>query len=56
MIIAGVPVAYRRGPLAIAFGPPQRRAAGESPRAFTDRVQAVSYALTRRAEEALARA
>ena len=52
-VIAGIPVAYRRGPLAIAFGAPLRRAEGESPRAFAARLQDASYALTRQAEAAL---
>jgi 1-acyl-sn-glycerol-3-phosphate acyltransferase len=52
-VIAGVPVAYRRGPLAIGFGPPLRRAPDETPRAFTERLQATSYALTRRCEAAV---
>ena len=54
-VIAGVPVAYQRGPLAIAFGPPLRRAPGETPHAFTERLQAASYALTRRCEAAVER-
>ena len=44
---------YKRGPLAIAFGAPLRRAEGESPRAFAARLQDASYALTRQAEAAL---
>jgi 1-acyl-sn-glycerol-3-phosphate acyltransferase len=53
LVIAGVPVAIRRGPLAIAFGPPLKPEPGETPQAFTARLQEASYALTRRAEEAL---
>ncbi len=52
-VIAGIPVVYKRGPLAIAFGAPLRRAEGESPRAFAARLQEASYALTRQAETAL---
>jgi 1-acyl-sn-glycerol-3-phosphate acyltransferase len=52
-VIAGVPVALTRGPLAIAFGAPLTVQPGESPQAFAARLQEVSYALTRRAEEAL---
>lgn len=51
--IAGVPVSLKRGPLAIAFGPPLRIGSDESPQAFAARLQAISYALTRQAEEAL---
>jgi long-chain acyl-CoA synthetase len=51
--IAGVPLALRRGPLAIAFGPPLQLGPDESPQAFTTRLQAISYALTRQAEQAL---
>ena len=54
-VIAGVPVKFTRGPLAIAFGPPLTRAPDEPPRAFAARLQEASYALARQAEEALAR-
>jgi len=52
-VIAGIPVAITRGPLAIAFGPPLRRGPEETPRAFAARLQESSYALTREAERAL---
>jgi 1-acyl-sn-glycerol-3-phosphate acyltransferase len=52
-VIAGIPVLLRRGPLAIAFGPPLTREPNESPQAFTARLQEVCYALTRQAEGAL---
>ena len=54
-VIAGVPVKFTRGPLAIAFGPPLTRAPDEPPRAFAARLQEASYALARQAEGALAR-
>ncbi len=53
-VLGGVPVSITRGPLAIAFGEPLRLEPGETPGAFTQRVQAASFALTRRAEAALA--
>lgn len=52
--IAGIPVKINRGPLAIAFAPPLRLGADESPRAFAERLQAVCYALSRQAEAAIA--
>jgi 1-acyl-sn-glycerol-3-phosphate acyltransferase len=52
-VVAGIPVSFARGPLAIAFGAPLRRAPGETARAFTVRLQAASYALTREAERAV---
>jgi len=51
--IAGIPVSIRRGPLACAFGAPLLPEPGETPRALAARVQAASYALTRRAEAAI---
>jgi 1-acyl-sn-glycerol-3-phosphate acyltransferase len=54
-VVAGIPVSLRRGPLAIAFGPPLTLAPGETPHAFAARLQAVCYALTRQAEQALAK-
>jgi 1-acyl-sn-glycerol-3-phosphate acyltransferase len=53
-VISGIPIWLRRRPLAIAFGPPLRLAPGEAPQAFTARLQAASYTLTRQAEQALA--
>jgi 1-acyl-sn-glycerol-3-phosphate acyltransferase len=54
-VIAGIPISYKRGPLAIAFGAPIRRGADELAEEFTERLQAESYRLTRLAEEALPR-
>lgn len=53
-VSAGIPVSVRRGPLAIAFGQPLTPGAEESAEAFTARLQAACYTLTRRAEQALA--
>jgi len=52
-VVAGIPVSLRRGPVAIAFGPPLTLAADEEPHIFAARLQTVCYALTRRAEQAL---
>lgn len=52
-VIAGIPVSIRRGPLAIAFGPPVKLEPGETPQAFTARLQGICYGLTREAEAAL---
>jgi 1-acyl-sn-glycerol-3-phosphate acyltransferase len=54
-LLAGVPVSITRGPLAIAFGPALTWDPHESPEGFTLRLQEQCYALTRRAEAALAR-
>jgi long-chain acyl-CoA synthetase len=54
-LIAGVPVAIRRGPVAIAFGPPLTLQPDELPQEFAGRLQQVSFALTRQAEQALER-
>lgn len=53
LIIAGVPVSIRRGPLAIAFGAPMSLGPGEEPQAFAARLQEASFALARQAEKAL---
>ncbi|HEX3244524.1 MAG TPA: AMP-binding protein [Chloroflexota bacterium] len=53
LVIAGIPVSIRRGPLAIAFGEPARMSGGESPGAFAARLQDICYALTREAEAAI---
>jgi 1-acyl-sn-glycerol-3-phosphate acyltransferase len=53
-VIAGVPVRFRRGPLAIAFGCPLVFGPDEEPAAFASRLQATCYDLTRAAEQALA--
>jgi long-chain acyl-CoA synthetase len=52
-VIGGIPVSLTRGPLAIAFGGPLRFEPGEEPSAFTKRLQAACFALTRAAEAAL---
>ncbi len=52
-VFAGVPVSIKRGPLAIVFGKPMALEPGESAQAFTDRLQAECFALTRQAEDAL---
>ena len=49
-VVAGIPVALRRRPLAIAFGAPLRREPGESPAAFTERLERVCYDLAPRAQ------
>ena len=51
--IAGIPVKLRKGPLAIAFGHWLAPEPGETPVAFTRRVQDACFALTRQAESAL---
>jgi 1-acyl-sn-glycerol-3-phosphate acyltransferase len=53
--VAGIPLALRRRPLAIAFGAPLRPADGEAPQAFAARVERASYALAADAAAALAR-
>jgi 1-acyl-sn-glycerol-3-phosphate acyltransferase len=52
-VIAGVPVAFTRGPLAIAFGPPLQPGPEEEPAGFAARLEEVCYALTRQAEDAI---
>lgn len=53
VLVAGIPVSLRRGPLAIAFGAPLTASPGEDPMAFAARLQTVCYALTRDAERNL---
>jgi long-chain acyl-CoA synthetase len=53
-VIAGIPVSVKRVPLAIAYGEPMAIGPEEDAQAFTVRLQAASYALTRQAEAALA--
>ena len=53
-LIAGVPVSLRRTPLAIAFGPPQRRAPDESQQQFVERLEKLAYALAAEADAARA--
>jgi 1-acyl-sn-glycerol-3-phosphate acyltransferase/acyl carrier protein len=52
-VVAGVPVAWRRGPLAIAFGEPMGLGHDEAPAAFVSRLESASLAQTRQAEAAL---
>ncbi len=52
LVVGGVPVSLRRTVLAIAFGPPQRRAHDESPQAFVERLEKLSYALAAQADAA----
>jgi 1-acyl-sn-glycerol-3-phosphate acyltransferase len=56
LVIAKIPVAIRRGPLAIAFGAPLTPHPDEPPPVFTARLQAACFALAREAEAALAKA
>ena len=51
--IANIPVAVRRGPVALAFGAPLTPQPGETPQEFTARLQEASFALSRQAEQAL---
>ena len=53
-VIAGVPVTFKRGPLAIAFGEPLVVGPDEDPADFATRLEATCYGLTRAAERALA--
>lgn len=55
-LIAGIPISAKRRPLAIAFGAPVKMNPDEDPHAFAARLQALCYTLTRRAEQALAKA
>jgi long-chain acyl-CoA synthetase len=52
--IAGIPISLKRSPMAIAFGAPVTIGPGETPQAFSTRLQRLCYALTCQAEEALA--
>jgi long-chain acyl-CoA synthetase len=51
-VVAGVPVAIKRTPLAIAFGPPQRQEPNETAQAFTERLERLSFDLAAQAEAA----
>ncbi len=51
-VIAGVPLALKRTTLAIAFGPPQKPAEGESAQQFTERLERLSFGLAADAEAA----
>jgi 1-acyl-sn-glycerol-3-phosphate acyltransferase len=53
-VVAGIPLTMRRGPLAIAFGPPLRPGPDEDPRAFAARLEVTCFVLSRRAEDAIA--
>jgi 1-acyl-sn-glycerol-3-phosphate acyltransferase len=52
-VVAGIPVAFKRGPLAIAFGAPLFVGVDEQPSAFAARLEATCYELTRAAEQIL---
>jgi long-chain acyl-CoA synthetase len=52
-MVGDTPILIRKGPLAIAFGAPLRLEPGESPVAFTQRLQDASFALSRAAEASL---
>jgi long-chain acyl-CoA synthetase len=52
-VIGGVPVAIKRTPLAIAFGPPQHAKSDETPQQFTERLEGISYTLAARADAEL---
>jgi long-chain acyl-CoA synthetase len=52
--VGDTPILIRKGELAIAFGAPLTLEPGESPPAFTRRLQDICFALTRQAEAALA--
>ena len=52
-VVAGIPVALKRGPMAVAFGAPLTVRPGETPAAFALRLQEAAFALSRRAEAAL---
>lgn len=56
LVIAGIPVTAKRGPLAIAFGAAVTIAEGENDQQFTERLEKVCFTLTRQAEAALATA
>ncbi|HWE61680.1 MAG TPA: hypothetical protein VHB98_08215, partial [Chloroflexota bacterium] len=51
--LAGIPVAIKRHPAAIAFGPPVAPGQGESAAAFAARLRDTCFALARQAEGAL---
>ena len=51
--VGDTPILIRKGQLAIAFGPPLKLEPGESPVAFTQRLQETCFALARQAESAL---
>jgi long-chain acyl-CoA synthetase len=53
-VIAGIPVAVNRRPVAIAFGAPMAPEPGESPAAFAARLRDVCFALSWQAEASLA--
>jgi hypothetical protein len=51
--VGDTPIRIQKGELAIAFGTPLTRAPGESPAAFTQRIQDICFGLTRDAEATL---
>jgi long-chain acyl-CoA synthetase len=54
LMIGDIPVVLRKGPVAIAFGPPLDMQPHETPSDFAGRLQGVCFELTRAAEAALA--
>jgi 1-acyl-sn-glycerol-3-phosphate acyltransferase len=54
VVIGGIPVKITPGPAAVVFGAPVRRGRDESAQGFTDRLQALCFALTDRADALLA--
>ena len=52
-MVGDTPILIRKGALAIAFGPPLTLQPGESPPAFTRRLQEVCFALAETARAAL---
>ncbi|MFN8636003.1 MAG: AMP-binding protein [Chloroflexota bacterium] len=54
-MVGDTPILIKKGQLAIAFGAPLSLEPGESPVAFTQRLQEVCFALAREAEAALAK-
>ncbi len=55
LVIAGIPLNFKRGPMVIAFAPSLTMAPDELPKDFALRLQEVCFDLTRRAEAALER-
>lgn len=53
--VGDTPIRLKKGPLAIAFGEPLSLEPGETPLAFTRRLQAACFALARQCEAALAK-
>ncbi|HEY0581747.1 MAG TPA: hypothetical protein VGE94_06155 [Chloroflexota bacterium] len=51
-VVAGGPMALKRTPLAIAFGPPQRQAEGETAQHVAERLERLAYGLAAEADAA----